>query len=55
MSAGGFEIPIGFLSGNVDDAYRELKWQTYDSQVKNKILVRLGVVEPPPSPPAKGS
>ncbi|MCC6190833.1 MAG: bifunctional oligoribonuclease/PAP phosphatase NrnA [Anaerolineales bacterium] len=48
MSAGGFEVPIGFLSGNQDDEYRELKWQTYDNQLKHKLFAKLGV-EPPNS------
>jgi nanoRNase/pAp phosphatase (c-di-AMP/oligoRNAs hydrolase) len=46
MSAGGFEIPIGFLSGNPSDEFREVKWQAYDSQIKHKLMVRLGVEEP---------
>ncbi len=43
VSAGGFEVPIGFLSGNQNQEYRDLKWQTYDGQMKHKILTRLGV------------
>ena len=46
MSAGGFEIPLGFLSGGTDDGLREAKWQAYDHQVKSKIFVKLGA-EPP--------
>jgi nanoRNase/pAp phosphatase (c-di-AMP/oligoRNAs hydrolase) len=42
-SAGGFEIPIGFLSGADDDAYRRLKWQVYDRQIKHKIFNKIGV------------
>jgi nanoRNase/pAp phosphatase (c-di-AMP/oligoRNAs hydrolase) len=42
-SAAGFEVPIGFLSGNPGDEYRELKWQAYDKQVKHKLLAKLGV------------
>jgi nanoRNase/pAp phosphatase (c-di-AMP/oligoRNAs hydrolase) len=42
-SAGGFEIPIGFLSGADDDAYRRLKWQVYDQQIKHKIFNKIGV------------
>jgi nanoRNase/pAp phosphatase (c-di-AMP/oligoRNAs hydrolase) len=42
-AAGGFEVPIGFLSSNPGDDYRELKWQAYDKQVKHKLLVKLGV------------
>ena len=38
-SAGGFEIPMGFLSGsNEDSAYAKLKWEVYDSQIKQKLL-----------------
>ena len=36
--AGGFEIPIGFLSGDSGGEYREQKWQVYDSQIKHKLL-----------------
>jgi nanoRNase/pAp phosphatase (c-di-AMP/oligoRNAs hydrolase) len=43
VSAGGFEIPVGFLSGSHSDGYRDLKWQVYDSQVKHKILTKIGV------------
>ena len=42
-AAAGFEIPLGFLSGNEDETFKELKWQTYDSQVKQKILAKIGV------------
>jgi nanoRNase/pAp phosphatase (c-di-AMP/oligoRNAs hydrolase) len=43
MSAGGFEIPVGFLSGgNHNEEFRELKWQAYDSQMKHKLLTKLG-------------
>lgn len=49
VSAGGFEVPIGFLSGNQTDEYRDLKWNAYDAQVKHKILTRLGVEQERPS------
>jgi nanoRNase/pAp phosphatase (c-di-AMP/oligoRNAs hydrolase) len=43
MLAGGFGIPVGFLSGgNVED-YRDLKWQVYDQQVKQKIFAKIGI------------
>lgn len=42
-SAGAFEIPIGFLSGNGSEEYRELKWQVYDQQMKQKIFARAGI------------
>lgn len=41
--AGGFEIPIGFLSGDSGDEYRELKWQVYDRQLKQKLFTKIGV------------
>jgi nanoRNase/pAp phosphatase (c-di-AMP/oligoRNAs hydrolase) len=43
MSAGAFEIPIGFLAGNYDEEYRNIKWQVYDMQVKQKIFAKIGV------------
>jgi nanoRNase/pAp phosphatase (c-di-AMP/oligoRNAs hydrolase) len=45
-AAGGFEIPVGFLSGLRDDNYRELKWQVYDQQVKQRFFDRLGIKPP---------
>lgn len=37
--AGGFEIPMGFLSGsNENPAYAKIKWEVYDAQVKQKLL-----------------
>ncbi|MGL5927262.1 DHH family phosphoesterase [Chroococcidiopsis sp.] len=46
--AGGFEIPMGFLSGsNEISAYAKMKWEVFDSQIKQK-LQRL--VNPQDSP-----
>ncbi|MEO0532275.1 MAG: bifunctional oligoribonuclease/PAP phosphatase NrnA [Cyanobacteria bacterium P01_A01_bin.123] len=37
--AGGFEIPIGFLSGFYEHGeYNRLKWEVFDTQVKQKLL-----------------
>ena len=37
--AGGFEIPLGFLSGSNDNPeYAKLKWNVYDTQIKQKLL-----------------
>lgn len=37
--AGGFEIPMGFLSGlNENSDYAKLKWRVYDTQIKQKLL-----------------
>ncbi|MEH2358725.1 DHH family phosphoesterase [Nostoc sp.] len=38
-SAGGFEIPMGFLSGsNENSAYAKMKWEVFDAQIKQKLL-----------------
>lgn len=42
-AAGGFLIPLGFLSGDQDQLFSELKWQVYDSQIKHKIFDKIGV------------
>jgi nanoRNase/pAp phosphatase (c-di-AMP/oligoRNAs hydrolase) len=37
--AGGFEIPLGFLSGSTESPdYTKLKWTVFDTQVKQKLL-----------------
>ncbi len=42
-AAGGFEIPVGFLSGNHDETFRTLKWQVYNAQVRQRFFERLGL------------
>lgn len=42
-TAGGFEIPIGFLSGGSDKDFREMKWKLYKGQIFQKILNKIGV------------
>lgn len=42
MLAGGFEIPIGFLAGDPGEDYRDLKWQVFDKQIKQKIFAKIG-------------
>ncbi len=42
-AAGGFTIPIDFLSGGPGDEYRQLKWDTYDAQIKHKVFTKIGV------------
>ncbi|EDX71967.1 hypothetical protein MC7420_5111 [Coleofasciculus chthonoplastes PCC 7420] len=38
MTAGGFEIPIGFLGGfNDNTEYTKLKWEVFDIQIKQKL------------------
>jgi nanoRNase/pAp phosphatase (c-di-AMP/oligoRNAs hydrolase) len=43
LSAGGFEIPVGFLSGGEVDEYQEIKWKVYDNQIKQKLFAKIGV------------
>jgi nanoRNase/pAp phosphatase (c-di-AMP/oligoRNAs hydrolase) len=50
MSAAGFQVPLGFLSGNQGDELRDLKWEAYDRQVKQKVFARLGVESPSTTP-----
>jgi nanoRNase/pAp phosphatase (c-di-AMP/oligoRNAs hydrolase) len=44
-SAGGFRIPIGFLSGGDGDTYGEKKWQVFDEHIKQELFARIGVKE----------
>lgn len=38
-TAGGFEIPMGFLSGfNDNQEYAKMKWDVFDAQIKQKLL-----------------
>jgi len=41
--AGGFSIPVGFLTGEPSEDYSDIKWQVFDAQVKAKIFARIGV------------
>jgi nanoRNase/pAp phosphatase (c-di-AMP/oligoRNAs hydrolase) len=43
MMAGGFEIPIEFLSGDSSEDFLDLKWRVYDKQIKSKIYKKIGV------------
>jgi nanoRNase/pAp phosphatase (c-di-AMP/oligoRNAs hydrolase) len=40
--AGGFEVPIGFLAGGGSEEFKDLKWQVFDSQVKRRVLAKIG-------------
>lgn len=46
QAAGGFEIPIGFLSGRGIEPFLAQKWEIYDAQVKHKLYAKIGA-EPP--------
>jgi nanoRNase/pAp phosphatase (c-di-AMP/oligoRNAs hydrolase) len=41
--AGGFSIPVGFLTGNACEEFSKLKWKVFDAQVKVKIFSKIGV------------
>jgi nanoRNase/pAp phosphatase (c-di-AMP/oligoRNAs hydrolase) len=41
--AGGFSIPVGFLTGNACEEFSILKWKVFDAQVKVKIFSKIGV------------
>ena len=47
QSAGGFQIPIGFLAGSGPADYSDLKWQVFDAQIKHKLLAKLDVEHSP--------
>jgi nanoRNase/pAp phosphatase (c-di-AMP/oligoRNAs hydrolase) len=42
ISAGGFHIPLGFLSGGDDQEFREQKWEVFDEKIKQKIFAKIG-------------
>jgi nanoRNase/pAp phosphatase (c-di-AMP/oligoRNAs hydrolase) len=42
LSAGGFEIPVGFLSGGELEDYQDIKWKVYDNQIKQKVFAKIG-------------
>jgi len=40
--AGGFDIPVGFLSGGDSKEFEELKWRVFDGQLKNRLFNYIG-------------
>ncbi len=39
FTAGGFEIPVGFLCGfNDNTEFSKMKWEVFDNQIKQKLL-----------------
>jgi nanoRNase/pAp phosphatase (c-di-AMP/oligoRNAs hydrolase) len=39
FTAGGFEIPVGFLCGfNDNSEFSKMKWEVFDNQIKQKLL-----------------
>lgn len=43
ISAGGFSIPVGFLAGEYNEEYDELKWQVFNESIRQKVLAKIGV------------
>jgi nanoRNase/pAp phosphatase (c-di-AMP/oligoRNAs hydrolase) len=43
QTAGGFQISLDFLAGSGGDGFSELKWQVFDTRVREKILSRIEV------------
>lgn len=41
QTAGGFQVPVGFLAGRGQDDYADMKWHVYDAQVRHKILDKI--------------
>ena len=55
--AGGFEIELGFLKGEDDDAAgQEMKWALYDRRIRRKLFRKAGVedLDEVCEPPAEG-
>ncbi|MBI3092577.1 MAG: bifunctional oligoribonuclease/PAP phosphatase NrnA [Candidatus Tectomicrobia bacterium] len=40
--AGGFTVPLGFLSGTLEGDFTYKKWEIFDAQVKQKVFEKLG-------------
>jgi nanoRNase/pAp phosphatase (c-di-AMP/oligoRNAs hydrolase) len=43
--AGGFEIPVGFLEGQLDNEQMRLKWEAFDQQIRGRLLRAAGIHE----------
>jgi nanoRNase/pAp phosphatase (c-di-AMP/oligoRNAs hydrolase) len=41
--AGGFEIPVGFLEGQLDGEQMRLKWEAFDQQIRGRLLRTAGI------------
>ncbi|MBF0147261.1 MAG: bifunctional oligoribonuclease/PAP phosphatase NrnA [Magnetococcales bacterium] len=45
-SAGGFEIPLGFLSGSEDEDLAKMKWDTFNAKIRKKFFGSIGADNP---------
>lgn len=43
--AGGFEIPLGFLSGSDNEELAKVKWEAFNVKIRKKFLAKIGVEE----------
>ena len=41
-TAGGFQMSLGFLSGGRGTDYQKVKWQAYDTKIKERIFTKIG-------------
>lgn len=41
--AGGFEIPVGFLEGTTDPEQMRMKWETFNTRIRAKLLAAAGI------------
>jgi nanoRNase/pAp phosphatase (c-di-AMP/oligoRNAs hydrolase) len=53
--AGGFEIPVGFLSGQFDETTMASKWRIFDETIKGRLLEKVGARKPKTSGSSKTS
>lgn len=44
-NAGGFEIPLGFMSGSFDEEFAQLKWQLVERKIQKVILGKIAPQE----------
>jgi len=47
--AGGFEIPVGFLTGQFDEGTMASKWRIFEETIKGRILEKVGIRKPKPA------
>ncbi len=55
ISAGGFRIGVGFLSGGEDSEYQERKWRVFHEQIKQKLFAKIGMDSIPQRCPEKAA
>jgi nanoRNase/pAp phosphatase (c-di-AMP/oligoRNAs hydrolase) len=49
--AGGFEIPVGFLTGQFDEATMASKWRIFEETIKGRLLEKVGIRKANPRHP----